>query len=144
MLERIFAIVICMISAGIYYCTTQFNMDFIGTTGVGPAFFPKIICVILFCLGVALFISNLRTHFKAEVKNVKYTILVMIVFTVYIFLISRLGYLVSTILFAFAIINILKDTSLKVKVIFSIVFPVCLYLLFTYVFKVSLPEGILI
>ena len=144
MLERIFAIVICMISAGIYYCTTQFNMDFIGTTGVGPAFFPKVICVILFVLGAALFISNLKTHFKADVKNVKYTILVMAVFAVYIFLISKIGYLVSTILFAFSIVTILKDTTFTVKILFSIIFPVSLYLLFTYVFKVSLPEGILI
>ncbi len=145
MLEKLFSIGLCIVSVAIYYCTTQFNLSFIGTTGVGPAFFPKIICIVLFVLSCILFVSNSRKNESCiEVKNTKYTLLVMVICVLYIFIIDKIGYLVSTILFAFVVITLLKNTSIKIKLSFSIIFPICLYLLFTYIFKVSLPEGILI
>lgn len=144
MLDKIFSVVLCMLCAIVYYSASKFDMSYIGDTGLGPDFFPKVISVILFVLGVLIFISSGKDKTVEKNPNVKYTLMTIGIFAVYIVLIGKIGYLVSTILFSFAIISLLKKNSIILKVIYSIVFPVGLYLLFTYAFKVSLPTGIFI
>ena len=108
--------------------------------------FPKVIAIILFILSGMLFIGSLRNKNKKSIynPNMKYTFMVIFAFAVYIFLIDRIGYLVSTIIFAFIVITILKSKSKILNIIFAIAFPIALYLLFTYAFKVSLPAGLFI
>ena len=146
MLETIFSAFLCIVSAFIFYSSTQFNMAFIGDSGLGPDFFPKVIAIILFILSGRLFIGSLRNKNKKNIynPNMKYTFMVIFAFAVYIFLIDRIGYLVSTIIFAFIVITILKSKSKILNIIFAIAFPIALYLLFTYAFKVSLPAGLFI
>lgn len=144
MLDKIFSVVLCMICAIVYYSASKFDMSYIGDTGLGPDFFPKVISVVLFILGVLIFISSGKDKKVEKNPNVKYTLTTIGIFAIYIVLIGKIGYLVSTILFSFTIISLLKKNSIVLKVIYSIVFPVGLYLLFTYAFKVSLPTGIFI
>ncbi|WP_027127775.1 tripartite tricarboxylate transporter TctB family protein [Fusobacterium perfoetens] len=149
MLEKVFSILLCIISAVVYYSASNFDMSYIGDSGLGPDFFPKVISVILFILSTLIFAFKVMEEKKERNKekanqSPKSTLLTIGFFAVYIFLIGRLGYLTSTMLFSFAVISILKKNSLMLKIIYSVVFPVGLYLLFTYAFKVSLPVGILI
>ncbi len=146
MLETIFSTFLCIVSAFIFYSSTQFNMTFIGDSGLGPDFFPKIIAIILFILSAMLFIGSIRNKDKKSIynPNMKYTFMVIFTFAVYVFLIDRIGYLISTIIFAFVVITILKSKSKILNIIFAVIFPVALYLLFTYAFKVSLPTGLFI
>lgn len=146
MLETIFSAFLCIVSAFIFYSSTQFNMAFIGDSGLGPDFFPKIISIILFILSAILFVGSIRNKDKKSIynPNMKYTFMVIFTFAVYVFLIDRIGYLISTIIFAFVVITILKSKSKILNIIFAIIFPVALYLLFTYAFKVSLPTGLFI
>lgn len=146
MLETVFSAFLCIVSAFIFYSSTQFNMAFIGNSGLGPDFFPKVIAVILFILSAMLFVGSIKNKDKKSIynPNMKYTFMVIFAFAVYIFLIDRIGYLVSTVIFAFVVITILKSKSKILNIIFAIVFPIALYLLFTYAFKVSLPTGLLI
>lgn len=146
MLETIFSAFLCIVSAFIFYSSTQFNMTFIGDSGLGPDFFPKIIAIILFILSAMLFIGSIRNKDKKSIynPNMKYTFMVIFTFAVYVFLIDRIGYLISTIIFAFVVITILKSKSKILNIIFAVIFPVALYLLFTYAFKVSLPTGLFI
>lgn len=144
MLDKIFSIILCLISAVVYYSASQFDMSYIGDTGLGPDFFPKVVSVILIVLSILIFISNGKDKKTEKNPNVKYTLITIVIFAVYIVLIGKIGYLVSTILFSFAIISLLKKDSIVLKVVYSIIFPVGLYLLFTYAFKVSLPTGIFI
>lgn len=146
MLETIFSTFLCIVSAFIFYSSTQFNMTFIGDSGLGPDFFPKIIAIILFILSAMLFIGSIRNKDKKSIynPNMKYTFMVIFTFAVYVFLIDRIGYLISTIIFAFFVITILKSKSKILNIIFAVIFPVALYLLFTYAFKVSLPTGLFI
>ena len=92
-----------------------------------------------------ILVGNLK-RVKENTKNSidKNTLMIILLFTIYIFIMGKIGYLVSTILFAFSIISILKKDNIVLKIIYSILFPLGLYLLFTYAFKVSLPLGILI
>jgi len=144
LLDKIFSIILCMISAVVYYSASQFDMSYIGDTGLGPDFFPKVVSVILIVLSILIFISSGKDKKTEKNPNVKYTLITIVIFAVYIVLIGKIGYLVSTILFSFAIISLLKKDSIVLKVVYSIIFPVGLYLLFTYAFKVSLPTGIFI
>lgn len=146
MLETVFSAFLCIVSAFIFYSSTQFNMAFIGNSGLGPDFFPKVIAVILFILSAMLFVGSIKNKDKKSIynPNIKYTFMVIFAFAVYIFLIDRIGYLVSTVIFAFVVITILKSKSKILNIIFAIAFPIALYLLFTYAFKVSLPTGLLI
>lgn len=146
MLETIFSAFLCIVSVFIFYSSTQFNMAFIGDSGLGPDFFPKVIAIILFILSGMLFIGSIKNKDKKSIynPNMKYTFMVIFAFAVYIFLIDRIGYLISTIIFAFVVITILKSKSKILNIIFALIFPVALYLLFTYAFKVSLPTGLFI
>ena len=146
MLETVFSAFLCIVSAFIFYSSTQFNMAFIGNSGLGPDFFPKVIAVILFILSAMLFAESIKNKDKKSIynPNMKYTFMVIFAFAVYIFLIDRIGYLVSTVIFAFVVITILKSKSKILNIVFAIAFPIALYLLFTYAFKVSLPTGLLI
>lgn len=146
MLETIFSAFLCIVSAFIFYLSTQFDMAFIGDSGLGPDFFPQVIAIILFILSVTLFVINIINKDKKSVynPNIKYTFMVIFSFAVYIFFINIIGYLISTIIFAFVVITILKSKSKVLNIIFAIIFPVALYLLFTYAFKVSLPTGLFI
>lgn len=146
MLETVFSAFLCIVSAFIFYSSTQFNMAFIGNSGLGPDFFPKVIAVILFILSAMLFVGSIKNKDKKNIynPNMKYTFMVIFAFAVYIFLIDRIGYLVSTVIFAFVVITILKSKSKILNIIFAIAFPIALYLLFTYAFKVSLPTGLFI
>lgn len=146
MLETVFSAFLCIVSAFIFYSSTQFNMAFIGNSGLGPDFFPKVIAVILFILSAMLFVGSIKNKDKKSIynPNMKYTLMVIFAFAVYIFLIDRIGYLVSTVIFAFVVITILKSKSKILNIIFAIAFPIALYLLFTYAFKVSLPTGLFI
>ena len=146
MLETVFSAFLCIVSAFIFYSSTQFNMAFIGNSGLGPDFFPKVIAVILFILSAMLFVGSIKNKDKKSIynPNMKYTFMVIFAFAVYICLIDRIGYLISTVIFAFVVITILKSKSKILNIIFAIAFPIALYLLFTYAFKVSLPTGLFI
>lgn len=145
MLERIFSILLCLISSIIFYSASNFDMSYVGDSGLGPDFFPKVVSIILFILSGMILIGNLK-KIKENTKNTmdKNTLMIILLFAMYIFIMGKIGYLVSTILFAFSIISILKKDNIVLKIIYSILFPLGLYLLFTYAFKVSLPVGILI
>lgn len=146
MLETIFSLVLCGISIFIFYSSTQFDMSFIGTSGLGPEFFPKVLAVVLFVLSAMMCYGSIKNKNKKSIynENMKYTFTTMGIFAVYIFCIKFLGYLTSTILFAFVVITLLKSKSMVLRVVFAVLFPTVLYLLFTYVFKVSLPTGLFI
>ena len=156
LLETVFSAFLCIVSIFIFYSATQFNMTFIGNSGLGPDFFPKAIAIVLFILSGILFTESIKNkknlsnyNFLRNKKNIynpnmKYTFMVIFAFAVYIFLIDRIGYLISTVIFAFVVITILKSKSKILNIIFAIAFPIALYLLFTYAFKVSLPTGLFI
>ena len=131
MLETVFSAFLCIVSAFIFYSSTQFNMAFIGNSGLGPDFFPKVIAVILFILSAMLFVGSIKNKDKKSIynPNMKYTFMVIFAFAVYIFLIDRIGYLVSTVIFAFVVITILKSKSKILNIIFAIAIKIGVLLL---------------
>ena len=148
MLERLFLLFLCIISAFLYFITFNFEVFEMDKYSLGPAFFPRLICIILFLIALILLIFSIKNKNYSKIKNknpnLKYSVITIIFFIVYVFLIEKLGYLTSTIIFMISIIFLLKRKSLLINIIFSVVFSSVIYLLFSKGFNVSLPEGIFI
>ena len=148
MLERLFLLFLCIISAFLYFITFNFEVFEMDKYSLGPAFFPRLICIILFLIALILLIISIKNKNYSKIKNknpnLKYSVITIIFFIVYVFLIEKLGYLTSTIIFMISIIFLLKSKSLLINIIFSVVFSSVIYLLFSKGFNVSLPEGIFI
>lgn len=148
MLERLFLLFLCIISAFLYFITFNFEVFEMDKYSLGPAFFPRLICIILFLIALILLIFSIKNKNYSKIKNknpnLKYSVIMIIFFIVYVFLIEKLGYLTSTIIFMISIIFLLKSKSLLINIIFSVVFSSVIYLLFSKGFNVSLPEGIFI
>lgn len=148
MLERLFLLFLCIISAFLYFITFNFEVFEMDKYSLGPAFFPRLICIILFLIALILLIFSIKNKNYSKIKNknpnLKYSVITIIFFIVYVFLIEKLGYLTSTIIFMISIIFLLKSKSLLINIIFSVIFSSVIYLLFSKGFNVSLPEGIFI
>lgn len=119
--------------------------------GIGPGDYPKVICAVLFVLGfVQLIVTVIECKgiplidFKAFNRKYLLRALIMLVFTLlYYFLIKPVGFLITTPLYLFASF-ILFGYKKKLKgAIIALIFSVSVYFLFTKVFLVILPRGIL-
>lgn len=146
MLEKIFLVFLCVISVFLFSVTFNFEVLEMDNYSLGPAFFPRLICILLFIIALILLILSIKNNSKYNFKNInlKYSIITIIFFIIYVFLIEKLGYLVSTIIFMTSIIFLLRSKSFLLNIIFSIIFSVVIYLMFSKGFNVSLPEGIFI
>ena len=148
MLEKFFLLFLCIVSAFLFFITFNFEVFEMDKYSLGPAFFPRLVCIILFLIALILLIFSIKNKNYSKIKNknpnLKYSVMTIIFFIVYVFLIEKLGYLTSTIIFMISIIFLLKSKSLLINIIFSVVFSSVIYLLFSKGFNVSLPEGIFI
>ena len=142
MLEKFFLLFLCIISAFLFFITFNFEVFEMDKYSLGPAFFPRVVCILLFVVALILLIFSIKNKYKNQ--NFKYSIITIIFFIIYVFLIEKLGYLTSTIIFMISIIFLLKSKSFLINIIFSVVFSSIIYLLFSKGFNVSLPNGIFI
>lgn len=145
-----FIISIILIALSVFLYMTADKMPG-ATKGIGPGDYPKFICAILFVLGVIQLISVIVSAkgiplIAFNEINKKYLLraLIMVVATfVYYKLMKPIGYLLTTPLFLFGSF-MLFGYKKKIKgVIIALVFTVVVYLLFTKVFMIFLPRGIL-
>ena len=144
MIEKIFSILLLLVSL-IGYCLARgFESGFMIDNGLGAGFFPKLVCIILAILSIVMFIKSFKDKniYKFS-KNNKNTFIIIGLCIGYLFLMEKIGYLLSTIIFSFSVIITLDRKNLIMNVIFSIIFPIGIYYLFSKVFNVSLPTGIL-
>ena len=119
--------------------------------GIGPGDYPKIICYVLFFLGL---IQTVKTvvicrgipllDFKS--MNGKYLLRVFIMaFLTYLYyrFVKKVGFLLLTPVYMYLSV-LLFGYKNKIKgAIITVIFTTAMYFLFTIVFKVILPRGIL-
>lgn len=119
--------------------------------GIGPGDYPKVICAVLFVLGLIQLVVTVieckgipLIDFSSINKKYLLRALIMLALTLlYYYLLKPVGFLITTPLYLFASF-ILFGYKKKVKAaIIAIVFSVAVYFLFTKVFLVILPRGIL-
>jgi len=111
--------------------------------GLGPAFFPYLLLVILAGLGIIYLIFGLFTSNSlktTKIRNSSYWKIILIfgLLVIYSVLFKRLGFVISTLLFL-----VCSMLTLKVKLLHAILISTLaisgLYLIFIIFFKVPLP-----
>lgn len=144
MIEKVFSIFLLLVSLIGYYLARGFESGFMIDNGLGAGFFPKLVCLILGVLSVLMFIKSFRDKniykFSKDNKN---TFIIIGLCVVYLFLMEKIGYLLATIIFSISVIMTLDRKNIIMSILFSIIFPIGIYYLFSKVFNVSLPTGIL-
>lgn len=118
--------------------------------GLGPGFFPFWIGVLFALLSLALLVSSLRARGMEKISwpnrrmVVKLLSIVMILF-LYIAVMGRLGYAISTAMFCTCLIKIVLDRYRWVDAaIIASIISIALTVVFQVWFKVSLPQGIFV
>jgi putative tricarboxylic transport membrane protein len=127
---------------------------------IGPSVFPITIGVLLAIASLALFIQGVtkakrqsdteegsigsgilhESEEKHEQSSKKLFVIIALIFG-YICLFFSLGYVLSTMLFIFSTTTYLNREYWKRNLIYSIAFPIMVFLLFNHVLAVYLPTG---
>lgn len=120
---------------------------------VGPAFMPKLVGICIIALSVIklilAYIEGKKSEDKEDKQSIKldkggiYTILLIFI---YVLILEKVGFIISTILYLFLQIQILSkydEHDIKLKLAISIIAPIVIYILFTKGFQLMLPRGIL-
>lgn len=121
---------------------------------VGPKTFPQMSALLIGFAGLALVATRLSEFpdKRAIFRKVNYSfnwkyLLRQIVFIVamvaYIKLIPILGFVIASILFVLGMLYFFGSRSLAVNLLVSVVFSMIVYLLFSRLFQVNLPFGLL-
>lgn len=140
----VLAIAVCVMS-------TKLPASLMG--GLGSDFMPKVLAIFTGVLSIFQIISGIRTmkEYEAEEQEMyppEYlrVVITIVIFTVYVFTIKPVGFLLSTIVCLFALMAVLAPKEKRNLILFaviSIVFSVVVYYLFRNTLNVMLPTGIL-
>ena len=119
---------------------------------VGSGYVPAFICICILVTAAAKLIITLVRHdpFADEKEkslgSTKGGVVTILIILAYVLLFEPLGFIVSSILFLFALINWFANSENRNLILFaivSIVLPIAVAALFTYVIKMPLPRGLI-
>jgi hypothetical protein len=127
---------ICTILLSLYLGSTLWNTH-LQTKG-----FPFICLLLLIVLSVILICRNERT---LEIKNGQGILVNLLLVGLYVIGLNFIGFVIPSIVYLalFTIINRYKGKK-KYSIAFCLLYPICLYIIFEYVFGVTLASGSLI
>lgn len=114
---------------------------------LGPRFFPYVVLLSIIGLSIAVIGQTLRSKEKEEAIQMNQSKLIKVIvtlvfFSIYIGVMDKIGFMISTIVFLFFLSSFYYGEINKglIKIfIFSLVAPFCLYELFNNFFNVLLP-----
>ena len=114
--------------------------------GYGPEFFPRLLAVLMFVLGLALIVNALRGKFlkmgeRIEPQGFLRLLLSIAICLGYIFLMNILGFAMATFVFLFALMTFLKQKGIFIRIFSSLVTSVSVWAIFRYFLVIPLPEG---
>ena len=143
---------VLMLAFGIFFLIQARSIPQKIESDVGSGYVPSFICICMIVVAAAKLIITLTR--KDPFDDVKeeglgsttggvVTILIMLV---YMLLFEPLGFIVSSALFLFALINWFANSenrNLPLFAVISVVMPVAIAALFVYVIKMPLPKGLI-
>ncbi|MBP1932687.1 tripartite tricarboxylate transporter TctB family protein [Ammoniphilus resinae] len=137
--EQIASFIVMILAVAVYAMTLQFpSLEGFET---GPAFFPKMLSIVFFILGVLLFLQSFRSSNDKLPEKMRDALIIMVLMLVYLYLVTLLGFNIST-----PIILVIFLAFLKVRTWYSyIALPIgvtfFVYLIFQVFLGVPIPEG---
>ncbi|MBS6398138.1 MAG: tripartite tricarboxylate transporter TctB family protein [Clostridiales bacterium] len=109
--------------------------------------YPLVLLVISYIMTIYLLITSMLKLKKEEkqetkvVEQVKIIVPYCLMITLYLVLMSKIGYIASTVVFMIASLLYLKLKNKVVMIVLSVVMTIVLYFVFTNFLTVILPRG---
>lgn len=139
-LDYILSCFLMLLGIAIVYETLQMKIS--GSPGGGnPAFYPRLLAVLLIIISAFLFFGKSKEEVK--VRNIARITLLVIFFFLYTFALKRVGFLVSTMVWiALTMLIVGKKNWIEVIIIPPTI-TFLIYLAFWKILYIPLPQGIL-
>lgn len=143
---------LAFLALGIGMFLSANSMEAVIAYDVGPGFFPKIVGLGFIILSIFKIINTIKLK-EYKKKNLQFSIgkgvLTVLIFGLYVLGFKTIGFLISSIVYLFVEISLLKwdgkdfKKGLKSTIIISVLVPVVVYFFFAMVLDLVLPAGIL-
>src|SRR5699024_7470265 len=135
----------------ILYITLSFKLPSYKGVPVDSDIVPIVLGILLMVFSVVLFFTHEKKEDKDKQKKIIpenkldliMILIVGVLILIYIWLLERAGFLITTIFFLFVTTLVLGYRRHIVNLIVSISIPVVFYYSFSYLLEISLPKGIL-
>ena len=133
---------------GIFLFVEAMGIKHMMKNDVGSAFFPKVVAVAITGVSVIRLIMTLREpagERKKSSSDLKGGWLTIVLIAAYVMAFQPVGFIISTIVYLFLQILVLvpkEKRSWPLTIIISVVAPLAIYGLFTYLISSPLPKGL--
>lgn len=146
--DRMIGIVLLIVAAIIYIMVCQFPLPVINSTGdPGPKLFPTLGVILIIAGSIGLIFQKQDKSEPFMLKDeYKRLFQLALTFVLYAIGLWGIGFLLSTIIMLFVTMTLMaqeKKLRLPIKIGYSLVITIILYLAFTYLLKFKLPSGYL-
>ncbi|MCF0262208.1 MAG: tripartite tricarboxylate transporter TctB family protein [Sphaerochaetaceae bacterium] len=117
--------------------------------GIGPGDYPKFVCCLMFILGVIHVIKSVVKGFplpdfeKTDWLKLAKAATSMLAVFIYYLLLKKVGFLLLTPVLLYSLLLLFGYKKKIMGLVIAVVFSTATYFLFTKVFMVILPRGIL-
>ena len=143
---------VLFLAFGAFYLIQAMQVPHKIESDVGSGYVPAFIAICIIVVAAAkLIITLVRKDPFDDMKekgldSTKGGLVTILIILVYVFVFEPLGFIISSILFLFALINWFANSenrNIPLFAIISIVMPIAVSALFNYVIKMPLPKGLI-
>lgn len=142
------AIFLLLVSFFVFWISKGFPLS---KTGIGVSTFPKLLAGVLIIFSIIIIIQAIKNSsfskkepiFKEFKKGHKLIIAVIIILIIYIQMLEALGFILSSFLLLITLMFIFGERRKIILLVVPLLFSVVLYLVFSKMAMVFLPEGII-
>ncbi len=142
------AICLLLVSFLVFWISKDFPSS---KTGIGVSTFPKLLAGLLIIFSIVIIIQAIKNSsfskkeptFKEFKKGHKLIIAVIIILIIYIQMLEVLGFILSSFLLLITLMFIFGERRKIILLLVPLLFSVILYLVFSKMAMVFLPEGII-
>ena len=142
------AIFLLLVSFFVFWISKDFPSS---KTGIGVSTFPKLLAGVLIIFSIIIIIQAIKNSsfskkepiFKEFKKGHKLIIAVIIILIIYIQMLEVLGFILSSFLLLITLMFIFGERRKIILLLVPLLFSVVLYLVFSKMAMVFLPEGII-
>lgn len=142
------AICLLLVSLLVFWISKDFPSS---KTGIGVSTFPKLLAGLLIIFSIVIIIQAIKNSsfskkeptFKEFKKGHKLIIAVIIILIIYIQMLEVLGFILSSFLLLITLMFIFGERRKIILLLVPLLFSVILYLVFSKMAMVFLPEGII-
>lgn len=142
------AICLLLVSFLVFWISKDFPSS---KTGIGVSTFPKLLAGLLIIFSIVIIIQAIKNSsfskkeptFKEFKKGHKLIVAVIIILIIYIQMLEVLGFILSSFLLLITLMFVFGERRKRILLLVPLLFSVILYLVFSKMAMVFLPEGII-